>query len=37
MRVQPVAFFRTTLPLDLSQLEKLDGGRYHSIWCPTIW
>jgi len=34
MRVQPAAFFRTTLPLDLSQLESLDGGRYHSIWLP---
>ncbi|HEX9175148.1 MAG TPA: LLM class flavin-dependent oxidoreductase, partial [Mycobacterium sp.] len=34
MRVQPAAFFRTTLPLDLSQLARLDAGRYHSIWLP---
>ncbi|BBX69183.1 LLM class flavin-dependent oxidoreductase [Mycolicibacterium psychrotolerans] len=34
MRVQPAAFLRTTLPLDLSQLEQLDSGRYHSIWMP---
>ena len=34
MRVQPAAFLRTTLPLDLSQLESLDSGRYHSIWLP---
>lgn len=33
-RVQPAAFFRTTLPLDLSQLAGLDSGRYHSIWLP---
>ncbi len=26
--------FRTTLPLDLSQLPELDSGRYHSIWLP---
>ena len=31
---QPAAFLRTTLPLDLSQLEMLDSGRYHSIWLP---
>ncbi len=31
-KVQPAAFFRTTLPLDLSQLDSLDSGRYHSIW-----
>ncbi|MGE2733024.1 LLM class flavin-dependent oxidoreductase [Mycolicibacterium vaccae] len=34
MRVQPAAFLRTTLPLDLTQLRSLDGGRYHSIWLP---
>jgi phthiodiolone/phenolphthiodiolone dimycocerosates ketoreductase len=34
MRVQPAAFLRTTLPLDLGQLEALDSGRYHSIWLP---
>ena len=34
MKVQPGAFFRTTLPLDMSRLEALDSGRYHSIWLP---
>ena len=34
MKVQPAAYLRTTLPLELSQLEKLDSGRYHSIWLP---
>lgn len=34
MKVQPAAFLRTTLPIDLSRLEDLDGGRYHSIWLP---
>jgi phthiodiolone/phenolphthiodiolone dimycocerosates ketoreductase len=34
MKVQPAAFLRTTLPLDLSKLDVLDGGRYHSIWLP---
>src|SRR6476659_7720881 len=34
VRVQPAAYLRTTLPLDLSQLETLDSGRYHSIWLP---
>src|SRR5262245_5527747 len=34
MRVQPAAFLRTTLPLDLGALPELDGGRYHSIWLP---
>ena len=34
MKVQPAAFLRTTLPLDFSQLELLDSGRYHSIWLP---
>jgi phthiodiolone/phenolphthiodiolone dimycocerosates ketoreductase len=32
--VQPAAFLRTTLPLDLSKLDVLDSGRYHSIWLP---
>ena len=32
--VQPAAFLRTTLPLDLSRLNELDSGRYHSIWLP---
>src|SRR6516165_7941400 len=34
MTVQPAAFLRTTLPLDLSRLAELDSGRYHSIWLP---
>ncbi|TAL02853.1 MAG: LLM class flavin-dependent oxidoreductase [Rhodospirillaceae bacterium] len=34
MKVQPGAFLRTTLPLDMSNLETLDSGRYHSIWLP---
>jgi phthiodiolone/phenolphthiodiolone dimycocerosates ketoreductase len=34
MTVQPAAFLRTTLPLDLSHLAELDSGRYHSIWLP---
>ncbi|HTZ70434.1 MAG TPA: LLM class flavin-dependent oxidoreductase [Acetobacteraceae bacterium] len=34
MKVQPAAFLRTTLPLDLSVLPALDEGRYHSIWLP---
>lgn len=34
MNVQPAAFLRTTLPLDMSRLEDLDSGRYHSIWLP---
>jgi phthiodiolone/phenolphthiodiolone dimycocerosates ketoreductase len=28
------AFLRTALPLDLSQLQEWDSGRYHSIWLP---
>jgi phthiodiolone/phenolphthiodiolone dimycocerosates ketoreductase len=32
--LQPGAFLRTTLPLDLSQLPDLDSGRYHSVWLP---
>ncbi len=34
MKVQPAAFLRTTLPLDFSQLDALDSGRYHSVWLP---
>jgi phthiodiolone/phenolphthiodiolone dimycocerosates ketoreductase len=34
MKVQPAAFLRTTLPLDLGVLPEYDGGRYHSIWLP---
>jgi phthiodiolone/phenolphthiodiolone dimycocerosates ketoreductase len=34
MKVQPAAFLRTTLPLDFSQLELFDSGRYHSLWLP---
>jgi phthiodiolone/phenolphthiodiolone dimycocerosates ketoreductase len=34
MKYQPAAFLRTTLPLDLSGLEAMDSGRYHSIWLP---
>jgi phthiodiolone/phenolphthiodiolone dimycocerosates ketoreductase len=34
MTLKPAAFFRTTLPFDLSQLPALDSGRYHSIWLP---
>lgn len=34
MKIQPAAFFRTTLPLDMSRLSTLDSGRYHSIWLP---
>jgi phthiodiolone/phenolphthiodiolone dimycocerosates ketoreductase len=34
MRTQLGAFFRTTLPYDLSVLPLLDSGRYHSIWLP---
>jgi phthiodiolone/phenolphthiodiolone dimycocerosates ketoreductase len=34
MKVQPAAFLRTTLPLDLSNLPAMDSGRYHSIWLP---
>lgn len=32
--MQPAAFFRTTLPLDLGQLARVDDARYHSIWLP---
>lgn len=34
MKVQPAAFLRTTLPLDMAPLEHYDSGRYHSIWLP---
>jgi phthiodiolone/phenolphthiodiolone dimycocerosates ketoreductase len=34
MKAKPAAFLRTTLPLDFSQLELLDSGRYHSVWLP---
>jgi phthiodiolone/phenolphthiodiolone dimycocerosates ketoreductase len=34
MKVQPAAFLRTTLPLDLSGLPAMDTDRYHSIWLP---
>lgn len=34
MKVQPAAFLRTTLPLDLSVLAGHDSGRYHSVWLP---
>jgi phthiodiolone/phenolphthiodiolone dimycocerosates ketoreductase len=34
MTCKPAAFLRTTLPLDLSQLDVLDSGRFHSIWLP---
>lgn len=34
MTVQPAAFLRTTLPLDLSRLDEFDSGRYHSVWLP---
>src|ERR1700744_3289203 len=34
MTVQPAAFLRTTLPLDLSRLAEMDSGRYPSIWVP---
>jgi phthiodiolone/phenolphthiodiolone dimycocerosates ketoreductase len=34
VKVQPAAYLRTTLPLELSTLATLDSGRYHSIWLP---
>jgi phthiodiolone/phenolphthiodiolone dimycocerosates ketoreductase len=34
MKGQPAAFLRSTLPLDLSQLEYLDSGRFNSVWIP---
>jgi phthiodiolone/phenolphthiodiolone dimycocerosates ketoreductase len=32
--VRLAAFLRTTLPLDLTALPALDGGRYDSVWLP---
>lgn len=32
--VRPAAFLDTTLPLDLSRLDEMDSGRYHSMWLP---
>ncbi|UXA19580.1 LLM class flavin-dependent oxidoreductase [Mycobacterium sp. SMC-4] len=34
MPLELAAFVRTTLPLDLSRVDALDQGRYHSIWLP---
>ncbi len=34
MNVRPGSFLRTTLPVNLANLEQLDSGRYHSIWLP---
>ena len=34
MPLELASFFRTTLPLDLSGLDALDAGRYHSLWLP---
>lgn len=34
MSVKLAAFFRTTLPMDLSTLEMVDSGRYGSVWLP---
>jgi phthiodiolone/phenolphthiodiolone dimycocerosates ketoreductase len=34
MPLELATFLRTTLPLDLSGLDTLDDGRYHSIWMP---
>jgi phthiodiolone/phenolphthiodiolone dimycocerosates ketoreductase len=34
MPLELATFLRTTLPLDLSGLDALDDGRYHSIWMP---
>jgi phthiodiolone/phenolphthiodiolone dimycocerosates ketoreductase len=34
MPLELASFFRTTLPLDLSGLDALDDGRYHSLWLP---
>ena len=34
MPLELASFFRTTLPLDLSGLDVLDDGRYHSLWLP---
>jgi phthiodiolone/phenolphthiodiolone dimycocerosates ketoreductase len=34
LNVQPAAFLRSALPIDLARLPSLDDGRYHSIWIP---
>jgi phthiodiolone/phenolphthiodiolone dimycocerosates ketoreductase len=34
MTFRLASFLRTTLPLDLAQSPRMDGGRYHSIWLP---
>src|SRR4051812_15936107 len=34
MSIELAAFLRTTLPLDLSRLADVDGGRYGSLWMP---
>lgn len=34
MNLQLAAFLRTTLPLDFSNLESLDSGRYGCVWLP---
>ena len=34
MNFQLAAFLRTTLPLDLSALQRMDDGQYHSVWLP---
>lgn len=34
MPLELASFFRTTLPLDLTGLDAVDDGRYHSIWMP---
>ncbi|WNG89292.1 LLM class flavin-dependent oxidoreductase [Mycobacterium sp. ITM-2016-00317] len=34
MPLELASFFRTTLPLDLTGLDALDDGRYHSLWLP---
>jgi phthiodiolone/phenolphthiodiolone dimycocerosates ketoreductase len=30
--IKPAWYLRTTLPVDLTQLETADSGRYHSVW-----
>jgi phthiodiolone/phenolphthiodiolone dimycocerosates ketoreductase len=34
VKVQPAAFLRTTLPLDLEWLARVDDARHHSVWLP---
>ena len=34
MPLELASFCRTTLPLDLTGLDALDDGRYHSLWLP---